>query len=84
MRYEKDDKFIEKVKVQEGVAGLPRVWRREEVVKGLNTSKTFCTILIKSNGNIEKGKKVELYDDQFIRTKANDNDQDNLENLPRF
>ena len=62
-------------------------WTRSQVVSGIESGKTFVTILEGSNKKWNKGQPVRIIKVngvKYIRTDENSKAADNLENLPEF
>ncbi|MEI8388818.1 MAG: DUF3892 domain-containing protein [bacterium] len=62
-------------------------WKRTDVITKIDSGKTFCTITKNSDGNWNKGAKVEkvLIDGTYyLRTDANKTKKDNLGNLLEY
>lgn len=90
VRYNAEHTHIDLVKVHvdngESIA-IATIWKREEVVKALENSKTFVTILKNADGIWLKGQLVYIIKvgiNKFIKTVDNNKPSDNLENLPEF
>lgn len=90
VRYDNDEKHIDKVKVHKDngdTIGLSEIWSRKEVLAKMDYNKTFVTILKADDGKWKKGQNVHIITvdgRRFLRTDANKKDKDNLENLPNF
>jgi hypothetical protein len=70
------------------VIGSPSVWLRSQVVDAIeDTSKTFFTITWTDDDEWKKGEKVHIVTVdgvKYLRTDANETDEDNLDELPEF
>ena len=90
VKYDADEKFIEKVEVREDKGdsiGSPSIWKRSDVVSKIEAKKTFVTILKTSEGKWKRGQDVhvlKINNVKYIRTDKNEKESDNLENLPEF
>lgn len=90
VRYDKDKKHIEKVKVHTDngdTIGPGSEWKRDSVVKSLEDDKTFVTITKSSDDKWKKGTDVhiiEVNSKKYIRTDGNKKESDNLGSLPEF
>ena len=90
VKYNKDHKHIDKVRVHEDKGdsfGAEKIYSRMEVVNAINKSYTFVTIYKGDNDKWKKGQKVfvvTINNKKYIKTVDNDKEEDNLENLPEF
>jgi hypothetical protein len=91
VRYNAAGLHIERVRVSEDkgdTLGEPQEMSRAEVVKLLAVGKTFVTApkSVNEPGKLSKGASVNIFPVQtrFIKTKADNRESDNLENLPTF
>ncbi|MCK4296809.1 MAG: DUF3892 domain-containing protein [Candidatus Marinimicrobia bacterium] len=90
VRYDSEQKHIEKVKVHKDLGdtiGASSEWTRSEVVEKIEKENSFVTIIRNSNGNWNKGEDVHIITvkgNKYIRTDNNEIEEDNLENLPEF
>ena len=76
VRYDEDDTI-----------GAAEDRSRENVLSKMDDGKTFVTILKGEDGNWRKGNDVHIVPvdgRRFLRTDANERDQDNLENLSKY
>ena len=90
VRYDQDDQYIDKVKVHPDKGdsiGQGETWNRKDVISKIDDGKTFTTILTGNDGKWKKGQDVHVITvdgERFLRTDANKQKSDNLENLPKF
>ncbi len=90
VRYNQQHTHIDQVKVhvdsEETISDVS-VWTRADVVKSLESGKTFVTILKNAAGKWIKGQTVYIITVKgmkYIKTIDNGKEADNLENLPEF
>ncbi|MBI5869636.1 MAG: DUF3892 domain-containing protein [Actinobacteria bacterium] len=89
VQYNEPETHIIKARVREDLGetfGDPEDVLRENVIAALETGVTLVTI-IKKDKQWQKGSDVEIINvngKKYIRTDANRQENDNLENLPRF
>ncbi|MDA8413845.1 MAG: DUF3892 domain-containing protein [Desulfobacteraceae bacterium] len=90
VRYNGEHTHIDQVKVHvvnDETISVATVWKRENVVKSLESGKNFVTIM---KGTNEKWKKdqpvyvIKVGVVKFIKTIDNNKASDNLENLPEY
>ncbi len=90
VRYNEERTHIEKVLIHEDkgeTIGSGATKTRGLVVKEIKDGKTYTTILKTDKGEWRKGQDVhiiEVDNEEYLRTDANETGTDNLENLPEF
>ena len=83
-------KYISKLKVHvdkgESI-GPDSIWTRNKVIKYIDDGKSFKTIYKNSGGNCTEGEdvqKIKIGKYYYLRTDANNIEEDNLGELPEF
>ena len=90
VRYDSNNKHIDKVKVHEDKGdkmGSASEWSRAAVVTSIEDKKTFVTITKNSEGNWKKGAEVGIIHvnlKKYLRTDRDKTESDNLGKLPTF
>ncbi|MBX8575632.1 DUF3892 domain-containing protein [Pseudomonas cichorii] len=89
VRYQKDGKHIDYVKVREELGndkvGSPRFVGRNFIVDLIRLKKTtFQTRTQDKSGGWKKGAAVIIYNNKFLTTEGNNTEKDNLGELPEF
>lgn len=91
VRYDSEHSHIEKVRVREdkGAKVGSSVFEssRQEVIENIKSNKTYITIFEGQNNNWKKGEEVHIIvvgETEYIRTDQNQEECDNLENLPEI
>lgn len=90
VRYDKERKHIQKVKVHEDngdTFGQPSEETRSAVVSSIESGKTYVTILTSTDKKWTKGEDVHIVTiekKKYLRTDANETEEDNLGELPEF
>ena len=90
VRYDKDRKHIEKVRVHKDNGdsiGQPSEKTRTSVVSSIESGTTYVTILKSMDKKWEKGEDVHIVTvkkKNYLRTDANEIEEDNLDELPEF
>lgn len=90
--YSKDRAYIEKVQIRrrfaddqgKGRVGPPRVVSAVFINDLLKTGKIRIDTATKEEGGWRAGEEVICYDDEYITTKSNSTEKDNLGGLPEF
>lgn len=85
--YDKDHTRIEYLKIHypiNGLAGEGMDVRRETVVDLIERQKKSVYTYYEEDGTWVTGAPVRVTSKKFIRTKADDTEEDNLENLPEM
>lgn len=91
---EDDTKYIAKLKVHEDEGdevGSESIWTKNEVINKINVGYSFMTIYEKDKTKNKEdkdawkeGEDVRVFKKKYLRTDANDIEEDNLGELPEF
>lgn len=83
-------KYILKLKVHDDkgdTVGAPSIWERDDVIKKIGENYSFVTIYKGDNNKWIKGenvKRIKVANNYYLRTDANEIEEDNLGELPEF
>lgn len=90
VRYNSSNTHIEQVKVRQDLGnklGSPSIWGREDVLDSLRNNESFCTVTLGNDNKWNQGasvKKVTISGNDYIKTKKDSSEEDNLGELPTF
>ncbi len=90
VQYNTEHKHIVKLRIHEDkgdTIGAPTDYTRQSVIDAIHNGTTFVTIIKDTSGKWNKGQSVyiiKISGTEYVKTKDNGKESDNLENLPEF